>query len=140
MHQRTLYSSEHFASQELNTLGSLTYFAKSQITSQHALVLNTLCHSEPFTSHYTLLLNTLCHSEPLAPQNTLLLITLCSSEHFALQNTMLLNTFCSLEHLAPQNTLLLITLCSSGSKAKTYLQPHYSNGVFGNVYLSAGQH
>ena len=23
--------------------------------------------------------------------------------------------------------------------AKTYLQPHYNNGVFGNVYLSAGQ-
>ena len=22
----------------------------------------------------------------------------------------------------------------------TYLQPNYSNGVFGNVYLSAGQH
>ena len=24
--------------------------------------------------------------------------------------------------------------------AQKYLQPHYSNGVFGNVYLSAGQH
>ena len=24
--------------------------------------------------------------------------------------------------------------------AGTYLQPHYSNSVFGNVYLSAGQH
>ena len=24
--------------------------------------------------------------------------------------------------------------------ARTYLQPHYGNGVFGNVYLSAGQH
>ena len=24
--------------------------------------------------------------------------------------------------------------------AQTYLQPHYGNGVFGNVYLSAGQH
>ena len=23
--------------------------------------------------------------------------------------------------------------------ARTYLQPHYRNGVFGNVYLSAGQ-
>ena len=23
--------------------------------------------------------------------------------------------------------------------AQMYLQPHYSNGVFGNVYLSAGQ-
>jgi hypothetical protein len=25
-------------------------------------------------------------------------------------------------------------------RARTYLQPHYGNGVFGNVYLSAGQH
>ena len=24
--------------------------------------------------------------------------------------------------------------------ARTYLQPHYGKGVFGNVYLSAGQH
>ena len=24
--------------------------------------------------------------------------------------------------------------------ARTYLQPHYGNGAFGNVYLSAGQH
>ena len=24
--------------------------------------------------------------------------------------------------------------------ARTYLQPHYGNGVFDNVYLSAGQH
>ena len=24
--------------------------------------------------------------------------------------------------------------------AQTYLQPHYGNGVLGNVYLSAGQH
>ena len=24
--------------------------------------------------------------------------------------------------------------------AQTYLQPHYNNGVFGNVYLLAGQH
>ena len=24
--------------------------------------------------------------------------------------------------------------------AQMYLQPHYANGVFGNVYLSAGQH
>ena len=27
-----------------------------------------------------------------------------------------------------------------GHMAGTYLQPHYGNGVFGNVYLSAGQH
>ena len=26
------------------------------------------------------------------------------------------------------------------NKARTYLQPHYSNGVIGNVYLSARQH
>ena len=25
-------------------------------------------------------------------------------------------------------------------KARMYLQPDYGNGVFGNVYLSAGQH
>ena len=25
-------------------------------------------------------------------------------------------------------------------QARTYLQPHYGNGVLGNVYLSAGQH
>ena len=24
--------------------------------------------------------------------------------------------------------------------ARTYLQPHYGDGIFGNVYLSAGQH
>jgi hypothetical protein len=100
LHQRTLYSSEHFASQELNTLGSPKHFAMPQFTPQHTLLLNTLCHSEPFTSHYTLLLDTLCHSEPLAPQNTLLLITLCSSEHFALNNTLLLRTLCSSEHYA----------------------------------------
>ena len=26
------------------------------------------------------------------------------------------------------------------SYAQMYLQPHYGNGIFGNVYLSAGQH
>ena len=31
-----------------------------------------------------------------------------------------------------------ILLCTD--IAQTYLQPHYGNGVFGNVYLSAGQH
>ena len=31
---------------------------------------------------------------------------------------------------------VLLWLYSAG----TYLQPHYGNGVFGNVYLSAGQH
>jgi hypothetical protein len=35
--------------------------------------------------------------------------------------------------------------CSLGKRVKkekagTYIQPHYGNGVFGNVYLSAGQH
>ena len=28
----------------------------------------------------------------------------------------------------------------NGYTAGTYLQPHYGNGVFGNVYLSAEQH
>ena len=30
--------------------------------------------------------------------------------------------------------------CMLSIPAQTYLQPHYGNGVFGNVYLSAGQH
>ena len=29
---------------------------------------------------------------------------------------------------------------SADLNAGTYLQPHYGNGVFGSVYLSAGQH
>ena len=95
LHQRTLYSQEHFASQELNTLGSQTHLAKSQFTPQHTLLLNTLCHSEPFTPHYTLLLNTLCHSEPSTPHYTLLLNTLCLPTPFASWSTFLLNTFCS---------------------------------------------
>ena len=28
---------------------------------------------------------------------------------------------------------------SQQDMARTYLQPHYGNGVFGNVYLLAGQ-
>jgi hypothetical protein len=32
------------------------------------------------------------------------------------------------------------TLFALTSYAGTYLQPHYGNGVFGNVYLSAGEH
>ena len=35
------------------------------------------------------------------------------------------------------NTKCKICLCFL---AQTYLQPHYCNGVFNNVYLSAGQH
>ena len=97
LHQRTLYSKEHFASQELNTLGNPTHLAKSQFTSQHTLLLNTLCHSEPFTPHYTLLLNTLCHSEPSTPHYTLLLNTLCLPAPFASWSTLLLNTFCSMD-------------------------------------------
>ena len=30
--------------------------------------------------------------------------------------------------------------CYRAGLAQTYLQPHYGNGVFGNVYLSGGQH
>ena len=67
----------HFASQELNTLGSPTHLAKSQFTPQHTLLLNTLCHSEPSTPHYTLLLNTLCLPTPFAYWSTLLLNTFC---------------------------------------------------------------
>ena len=98
---------EHFASQELNTLRSPTHLTKSQFTSQHTLLLNTLCYSEPFTPHYTLLLSTLCSSEHFAPQHTLLQRTLYSSTHFTPQHTLLLNTFCSLEHFAPQHIMLL---------------------------------
>ena len=83
LHQRTLYSKEYFASQELNTLGSPTHLAKSQFTPQHTLVLNTFCHSEFFTPHYTLVLNTFCHSEPSTPHYTLLLNTLCLPAPFA---------------------------------------------------------
>ena len=41
---------------------------------------------------------------------------------------------------------LILTLAGSvchsflEDHARTYLQPHYGNVVFGNVYLSAGQH
>ena len=97
LHQRTLYSKEHFASQELNTLGIPTHLAKSQFTPHHILLLNTLCHSEPFTPHYTLLINTLCHSEPSTPHYTLLLNTLCLPTPFASWSTLLLNTFCSMD-------------------------------------------
>ena len=97
LHQRTLYSLEHFASQELNTLGSPTHLAKSQFTPEHTLLLNTLCHSEPFTPHYTLLLNTLCHSESSTPQHTLLLNTLCFPAPFASWSTLLLNTIYSMD-------------------------------------------
>ena len=31
-------------------------------------------------------------------------------------------------------------ILASCHRARTYLQPHYGNGFFGNVYLSAGQH
>ena len=30
--------------------------------------------------------------------------------------------------------------CMLSIPAQTYLKPHYGNGVFSNVYLSAGQH
>ena len=30
--------------------------------------------------------------------------------------------------------------CAQCASAQTYLQTHYGNGVFNNVYLSAGQH
>ena len=32
-----------------------------------------------------------------------------------------------------------VNIFLEGHKAWTYLQPHYGNGVFDNVYLSAGQ-
>ena len=113
LHQRTLYSSEHFASQELNTLGSPTHLAKSQFTPEHTLLLNTLCHSEPFTPHYTLLLNTLCHSEPSTPHYTLLLNTLCLPTPFASWSTLLLNTFYSMDRKGNNPIYPLLSTCIS---------------------------
>ena len=103
LHQRTLYSKEHFASQELNTLGIPTHLASQHTWQSYNLLqstlcsLNTLCHSEPFTPHYTLLINTLCHSESSTPHYTLLLNTLCLPVPFASWSTLLLNTFCSMD-------------------------------------------
>ena len=37
-------------------------------------------------------------------------------------------------------TLCTLSYFYVAGKAGTYLQPHYGNGVFGNVYLSADQH
>ena len=113
LHQRTLYSSEHFASQELNTLGSPTHLAKSQFTPEHTLLLYTLCHSEPFTPHYTLLLNTLCHSEPSTPHYTLLLNTLCLPTPFASWSTLLLNTFYSMDRKGNNPIYPLLSTCIS---------------------------
>ena len=62
---------EHFTSQKHNTLCSPTHLAKSQFTLQHTLLLNTLCHSEPF-----------CFLELFASQHILLPGTLCSSALF----------------------------------------------------------
>ena len=34
----------------------------------------------------------------------------------------------------------VVPIFTQQESARTYLQPHYSNGGFGNVYLSAEQH
>ena len=85
LHQRTLYFSEHFASQELNTLCSPTHFAKSQFTPQHPLhcyllLKRTVCFK---LACYSLLLNTLYPSAHFAYWNNFLLGTLCFQTLFA---------------------------------------------------------
>ena len=42
--------------------------------------------------------------------------------------------------LTKYSGLMLSAMFSYTDTAGTYLQPHYGNGVFGNVYLSAGLH
>ena len=44
------------------------------------------------------------------------------------------------EKIYKPRLLMARVLYTMASKAGKYLQPHYGNGVFGNVYLSAGQH
>ena len=44
------------------------------------------------------------------------------------------------EKIYKPRLLMARALYTMASKAGKYLQPHYGNGVFGNVYLSAGQH
>ena len=39
-----------------------------------------------------------------------------------------------------EKEIALAAWAIKAATAQTYLQPHYGNGVFGNVYLSAGQH
>ena len=51
--------------------------------------------------------------------------SITKNKHYKVKNGL------NLEHrLTAQQTI----------EAQTYLQPHYSNGVSSNVYLSAGQH
>ena len=114
LHQRTLYFSEHFASQELNTLCSPTHFAKSQFTPQHPLhcyllLKRTVCFK---LACYSLLLNTLYPSAHFAYWNNFLLGTLCFQTLFASQNPFLLSTICFSTHFAPQPTLLVSPLCT----------------------------
>ena len=103
LHQRTLYFSEHFTSQELNTLCSPTHFAKSQFTPQHPLhcyllLKRTVCFK---LACYSLLLNTLYPSAHFAYWNIFLLGTLCSPTLFASYNPLLLSTPCFSAHFTP---------------------------------------
>ena len=41
--------------------------------------------------------------------------------------------------LGRQGGHLLDSKITTGDLARAYLQPHYGNGVFGNVYLSVGR-
>ena len=120
MHQRTLYFSEHFASQELNTLCSPTHFAKSQFTPQHPLHcylllkrtvcssnwLVTVCSLTHFTPQHTLPTGIIFSLEHSASKPSLLPRTLFSSAQFASQHTLLLSPLYLLVHFAPWNTLL----------------------------------
>ena len=52
----------------------------------------------------------------------------------------LVRSSCANEGFQHHFEICLLKLLNEKDCARTYLQPHYGNGVFGNVYLSAGQH
>ena len=57
----------------------------------------------------------------------------------------LITTECARDHKGDcfgkqSDTELICSTLDKTDSARSYLQPHYGNGVFGNVYLSAGQH
>ena len=110
LHQNTFYflgtlcivnfcSKEHFASNWLNTVYSSAHFA-----SWNVQLLGTLCSPTPFAPQNPLLLNTFCCQEHFTSQHILLPGTLCSSAPFPPGNILLLNTFYSLDLFAPWNS------------------------------------
>ena len=107
LHQRTLYFSEHFASQELNTL------AAQHTLQSHNLLLSTLC------------IVTFCSKEQF-PSNWL--VTVCFLTHITPQHTLPPGIFFSLEHSTPKPPLLLRTLFSPAQFASQHtllLSPLY---------------